>query len=112
MFFLIWIIVGWSITSILVNGTIFDSVRNYLIVKTPPISKLMTCIQCSGFWVGVFLGICSMFYLAPDLFIFVSHSNLIVLNLFKIVLYGFFNSGISVLLDSLVFYLIKEKNNF
>ena len=33
MFLIIWIIVGWSITSILVNGTILDSVRNYLIGK-------------------------------------------------------------------------------
>ncbi len=49
------VFVGWCITSTVVNADILDPIRNYLLVKSPKISKLMTCVRCLGFWVGVFL---------------------------------------------------------
>jgi hypothetical protein len=49
------ILVGWCITSTIVNSDILDPIRNYLLVKHPKISKLMTCVRCLGFWVGVLL---------------------------------------------------------
>lgn len=112
MFSIIWIIIGWSITSILVNGTILDSVRNYLIVKAPSFSKLLTCIQCSGFWVGALLGTGSFLRLTPDLLPFLTHEVGFLMIPMKIIFYGFLNSGVSVILDSFVVFLIKEKNNF
>lgn len=49
--------IGWGITNLLVNGSIFDDIRNYLLVMHPKLGKLLTCMQCSGFWVGVLLGL-------------------------------------------------------
>ena len=109
MEFLITLIIGWSITSILVNGTIFDGLRVYLQVKAPSLSKLLTCIQCSGFWVGVFLGILSYTGVVTnpvDSWVLSSHwlSEVFL----TCISYGFLNSGVSVILDSLIVYLIKE----
>ncbi len=47
--------VGWCITSTIVNADVLDPIRNYLLVKAPKLSKLMTCVRCLGFWVGAIL---------------------------------------------------------
>jgi hypothetical protein len=47
--------VGWCITSTTVNADVLDPIRNYLLVKAPKLSKLMTCVRCLGFWVGALL---------------------------------------------------------
>lgn len=49
------IFVGWCITSAIVNSDILDPIRNYLLVKTPKLSKLMTCVRCLGFWIGILI---------------------------------------------------------
>ena len=49
------IFVGWCITSTIVNSDILDPIRNYLLVKTPKLSKLMTCVRCLGFWIGLLI---------------------------------------------------------
>ena len=49
------IFIGWCITSTVVNSDILDPIRNYLLVKHPKISKLMTCVRCLGFWVGALI---------------------------------------------------------
>jgi len=59
MDYLIYILVGWGITDILVNGSILQEIRNYFLVQLPFFGKLFTCVQCSGFWVGVLMGILS-----------------------------------------------------
>ena len=46
-----------GITSIIVDGEIFRPFREYLKAKAPDfISKLLSCYQCSGFWVGLIFG--------------------------------------------------------
>ena len=46
-----------GITSIIVDGEIFRTVREYLKKISPNfIGKLLSCYQCSGFWVGIILG--------------------------------------------------------
>jgi len=110
---LYFILIAWSITSILVNGTIFDQLRVYLLIKAPVLHKLFSCMQCSGFWVGVILGI-----LATDGIIynplgtlFPSHLNFWVDYPLTTLSYGFLSSGVSVLLNSLVvfFYSFSDK---
>jgi hypothetical protein len=54
---LIYSFIGWGITNILVNGSIFDEFRNYCLVMLPKLGKLLTCMQCSGFWVGFLMGL-------------------------------------------------------
>jgi hypothetical protein len=46
---------GWCITSTIVNADILDPIRNYLLVRLPKLSKLMTCVRCLGFWIGALL---------------------------------------------------------
>jgi hypothetical protein len=55
MDYIIFLFLGWGITSTVVNGSIFDKLRNYFIVKFPFYSKLLYCVRCLGFWVGAFI---------------------------------------------------------
>lgn len=109
---LFFLLVGWSITSILVNGSIFDPLRTYLIVRNPFFSKLLTCMQCSGFWVGVGVGSLSTFGI-----IYHPMSNLFyddlgwISNLLSIIAYGFLISGISVLFNAIMIYLLTKNNS-
>lgn len=40
-------------THILVKGSIFETPRNWLIVKSRFMEGILTCHQCCGFWVGM-----------------------------------------------------------
>ena len=53
--FLIWSLATFGAANIIVYSTIFQPVRNS-VAKIPLISKLINCILCMGFWVGVFWG--------------------------------------------------------
>jgi hypothetical protein len=102
---LIYILVGWGITDILVNGTILNSVRNFCLVKIPFIGKLFTCIQCSGFWSGILLGVLSILnFLETPLWNFTSVA--------RVFASGFLISGCSVIINSTMFSLLSrgEKN--
>ncbi len=59
MEFLIYILIGWGITDFLVNGSILDKIRVYLLIKFSMLGNLFSCIRCSGFWVGVMMGLFS-----------------------------------------------------
>jgi hypothetical protein len=101
-------ILGWSITNILVNGSILDPLRIYLQVMNPVISKLLTCMQCSGFWVGILLG---SFVSAEQ--IYNPFAELIIEGsllgeTLLIAFFGFWTSGVSVLINSLLIYLINS----
>ncbi len=101
---------GWCITSILVNGSIFDPLRIYLQVMYPALAKLLTCMQCSGFWVGILLGlfIISNQMVNPFMFLLEFDSNLY--QLLTIIFSGFWISGASVILNTLVVYFIKSSS--
>jgi hypothetical protein len=101
-------ILGWSATNILVNGSIFDQIRIYLQVKIPFLSKLMTCMQCSGFWVGVLIGALGSFNVVSN-----PMNSLVLIKgmpgiFLSIFLYGLFVSGISVLSNALVVFFFKK----
>jgi hypothetical protein len=106
------LLIGWSITSILVNGSIFDPLRNYLTVKAPFFSKLLTCMQCSGFWVGVILG-----SLAVTKTIVHPLESLVKLQqewislLIYVLAYAFTISGISVIINSILVFLLSKNNS-
>jgi len=107
MGYLIYILVGWGLTGILVNGSILSSVRNFLLVKVPFLGKLFTCVQCSGFWVGFLMGILSLLGIIS--FPFWDCSNWIV----QVLGSGFLISGCSVIINAVVFFLLtsNRKNN-
>ena len=101
MNFLIYILIGWGITDILVNGSIFKGVRNYFLVKSPAIGKLFSCVQCSGFWVGILMGI--LFYLN---LIFSPFDKSYFLS--DVIASGALISGSCVIINSLVFSLLRN----
>ena len=52
MTYILLFLLGWGITSTIVNGSIFNGIRNYLLIKSTLLGKLFSCIRCLGFWVG------------------------------------------------------------
>jgi uncharacterized membrane protein (DUF441 family) len=110
---LYFILIAWSITSILVNGTIFDRLRVYLLIKAPTLHKLFSCMQCSGFWVGIILGILATGEIIYNPLGDLSSQphNFWISYPLTTIAYGFLSSGVSVLLNSLVvfFYSFSGK---
>jgi hypothetical protein len=60
--FIILTLLSFGITNILVNGSIFKPIRDWVGSKadnwfTQKIFQLISCMMCMGFWVGAFCGI-------------------------------------------------------
>jgi hypothetical protein len=103
MEFLIYILVGWGITDFLVNGSILDKIRVYLLVKFPMLGKLFSCIRCSGFWVGILMGLIS--FLDFNSFFLWEYSNFWGI---EVVASGFLISGSSVIINGLLFFFYSR----
>lgn len=59
---LISILLCYGITNILVNGSIFEPFRNWVGSKADKwifekLFQLISCVMCTGFWVGAFVGL-------------------------------------------------------
>ena len=62
---ILFILVGTGITNIVVNSTILDSLRNFIVSKTKGSSKLfgelveamLSCMMCAGFWIGMLMSL-------------------------------------------------------
>ena len=55
---ILWILIAYGLTSIIVWGSIFDNVREWIKTKSKFIGDLISCTLCTGTWVGFFLSIC------------------------------------------------------
>ena len=55
--FLLFILAGVGITNLVVNATILDYPRDFVTKNSEFLEKLLSCMMCSGFWVGVILSI-------------------------------------------------------
>ena len=97
---------SWAITNVIVNGSILDKFRDYLLIRFNFWGKLFSCMLCMGFWTGLGL----------HLFLVVSSKtsiNIDILlggNWMDSVIFAFVSSGTCVLLNSFIIYLLKEKN--
>lgn len=102
MDYILFFAIGWSVTSTLINGSIFDKMRNYLLVKYPLLGKLFSCVRCLGFWVGafIFIPLILLGYLNP---IFGENIPLWV----SILSMPFFQSNFGILMESFLIYLLK-----
>lgn len=101
---------GWSLTNTLVNGSILDPLRTYLQVMNPVLAKLLTCMQCSGFWVGIGLGfLISAEQIVNPLIILVNGKTLFS-EMLMVAFSGFWISGISVVINSILIFLINSSN--
>ena len=56
---LVWVLATFGMTTIIVNSTVMLPVRNVVSKVSPFLGKLINCILCMGFWVGVFWGVLS-----------------------------------------------------
>jgi hypothetical protein len=94
---LIFILACWGLTHILVVGTIFDSQRNWITVKSEFLGKMLACHQCCSFWVGM-----AMYFVTnglPDLF----------LGGFDFFFWGLISSGAVCLFKALNYFLFSFK---
>ena len=51
----LWIMTAYGMSNIIVNGSIFDGVREYIISKSSFFGDLISCMMCTSFWVGIFM---------------------------------------------------------
>lgn len=54
---ILFILIGTGITNIVVNASILNGIRDMLTNKSDFMSGLLSCMLCSGFWVGVLLSV-------------------------------------------------------
>jgi hypothetical protein len=97
---LILLFFGWALTSLLVNGRIFDPIRNYFAIKNPFIFKLLSCIQCTSVWAGALI-----FY--PILFTSPDQIGFFPLIWLDLIFYPVIQSGVSVFIESIIIWLVK-----
>jgi hypothetical protein len=57
IYFLLILLAGIGITNLVVNASLFDNLRDFVIKESDFLGKLITCMMCSGFWVGFVLGL-------------------------------------------------------
>lgn len=97
MSLLIFILACWGLTHILVVGTIFDTPRDWITIKSEFLGKMLSCHQCCSFWVGM-----AMYFVVaglPDFFI----------GEFDFFFWGLISSGAICLLKALNYFLFSFK---
>jgi hypothetical protein len=85
---LTFILIAYGLTQVLCYGKILDSIRP----KTGKLGELFSCSMCTGFWVGVFLGV-----IDPITGLFSLSTGFL-----DPFLLGFLSSGTSYILDKVV----------
>lgn len=55
--FFVWTIIAYGITSIIVWGSIFESLRDWIKQKSNFFGDLFSCMLCTSTWVGFFMSI-------------------------------------------------------
>ena len=70
MLLLFWILAAYGMTTIIVYGSIFESLRDWIISKSTFFGKLITCVLCTSTWVGFFFsllfgGLANRYYQIP-----------------------------------------------
>ena len=98
----IFLFFGWCLTSLLVNGSIFDPFKNYLLVKAPFFAKLLSCIQCTGVWIGALVFWPIIYTSKIDLIFDLGFLNYFV--------YPILQSGFGVLVESFVIMMVKNSS--
>jgi hypothetical protein len=53
--FFMFLFAGIGITNIVVNASLLDFPRDFIIEHSSFFGKLVTCMLCTGFWVGILL---------------------------------------------------------
>jgi len=94
--------ISFSFCYLVVTSYIVAPIRNYFLVKSPYIGKLLSCIQCFGFWSGFLFSLASYYNLLSIKYENIEFSHITVINFFVC---GLLSSLFSVLMNSFIFYL-------
>jgi hypothetical protein len=57
LIFFVYILSGIGITNLIVNASILEKTRNYVSAISPLLKEMLECMMCTGFWVGLFIGL-------------------------------------------------------
>lgn len=58
MYLFFWALMAYGMTSILVWGSIFENIREFIKKHSKFFGDLISCTLCTSTWVGFFLSIC------------------------------------------------------
>ena len=100
-FIILMLFFGFCITTTVVNGSIFDEFRKWTAVKIPLLYKLLTCVMCFGFWVGV-----SIFWTLTFTGKIEHIGEMPIW--FNLIFYPFIQSTFGVLMESIIIFLRKS----
>ena len=53
MILILFILICFGFTNIIVNGEIFEYIRSFIEKKSTFFGKLINCSMCFGFWIGI-----------------------------------------------------------
>ena len=98
LFVLLTSVLIWSISNIVVYGKIFSPIRDWVIVKSDFFGSLLTCIQCSSFWVGSIFSI---------VFVSLTKNTIGDFGIFNYILDGFLLSGMTMIIEIIYIKLSK-----
>jgi len=96
------LLISFSACYLVATSHIIAPIRNYLTVRSEYLGKLIGCIQCLGFWTGVFFSILSYFDLISVEYFSIEYSKYPFINF---IIWGLLSSLFSVLANSFIFYL-------
>ena len=71
---LIWILAAYGMTQILVYGSIFENLREWIIIKSTFFGDLIQCMMCTSTWVGFFFSL--VFYSPTETMITIPYTNI------------------------------------
>lgn len=94
MMLLILLFNAWSITNIIVHGSIFSGVRKWLLLNSPFFGGLVTCVMCASVSVGLFQALILNFFGVSAVFTDYPWLDILILT--------FSSSGFSYLVDMII----------
>ena len=57
MNFIMWLFISYGISNIIVYGSIFNGLREWVSKKSEWFGKLITCMMCLPFYTGIFMSL-------------------------------------------------------
>lgn len=105
--FFFYILSVWGLTHILVSSKIMESLRNWLLIKSPFFGDMLNCYQCTSFWTSIIL-----YFLFSDLnfggfYFYIKEFKFSV----DFIISGFIGSGIISFISVFMSILIKKTKN-
>jgi len=95
----IWILAAYGMSQILVFGSIFDKLRDWVTKHSTFFGDLLACMMCTSTWVGFFFSIA--FYSPTETMTIIPYTN--------IFFYGMLDSGSVWALNAIVEWFEENK---